>query len=108
MHSFNKLSSRPAPPGKVKFVGFRNGGSQFLLQGTPDGATAGVALVQVPISSKVKYSTGNATVTIHGESFKAIYGQIDKTGIAHTVAFLGIEQAAGLVCSTHGMATRQK
>ena len=92
---------------KVKLNGFSQNGSPFLLKLTgSENATDGIPLTEAPISNSGKYKTTATTFTLGEETFHAIYTQIDGSGIAHVVTFMGL--IPGLItCSGEGEATRQ-
>ena len=95
--------------GTVNISGFDDGGDLEIFQLTGSiVSTLGSAIAETPNSGKVAYSNTATTFTIGGQSLHAVYGQIDKKGVAHTVAFQGaFTNDSGQGCTEQGMATAQ-
>ena len=94
--------------GKVKITGFQDAGTVFLLQTTGSQNTnQGDPLNEQAQSDTNSYSNTDTTFTVGGEAYNAIYGQIDKKGVAHTVIFLGVTNHDGAACSEQGEITLQ-
>ncbi len=95
--------------GNVTVSGFDDGGDLeiFHLTGTVN-ATLGNVLAQTPNSGKIAYSNTATTFTIGGQVLNAMYGQIDKKGVAHNVTFQGVFAGdSGQECTEQGVATAQ-
>ena len=76
---------------KITVTGFVDEGSGFLLQSTGSkSGSQGTALNERVQSGSISYSNTDTTITIGNRTYNAIYGQIDKNGIAHTMAFMGL------------------
>lgn len=96
--------------GKVTFAGFQDEGSGFLLQSTGSkGGTQGTPLTETPTSGSTSYSNTDTTITIGGNVYNAVYGQVDKNGIAHTAALMRLYTNGNPpdTCSEQDEATRQ-
>ena len=95
--------------GSVTINGFDNGGDLEIFQVTGSiSATLGSAITQVPNSAKNPYSNTATTFTIGTQSFNAMYGQVDKKGVAHYFAFQGVfANDSGQECTEQGTASAQ-
>jgi hypothetical protein len=96
--------------GKISYAGFQDEGSSLLLQSTGSkSGTQGTLLTETPISGSTSYSNTSTTMTIGGNVYNAVYGQIDKNGIAHTAAFMRLYTDGNPpdTCSEQDEATRQ-
>jgi len=59
-------------------------------------------------SDKGTYSNTDTTITVGNQTLNAMYGQVDKNGIAHFIAFQGIfNNENNVPCAEQGEATRQ-
>ncbi|HEY8699164.1 MAG TPA: hypothetical protein VIM02_16290 [Rhizomicrobium sp.] len=95
---------------KITYAGFLDEGSSLLLQSTGSkGGTQGVPLTETPMSGSTSYSNTDTTITIGGNVYNAVYGQIDKNGIAHTAALMRLYTNGNPpdTCSEQDEATRQ-
>lgn len=95
---------------KAMFAGFLDEGTSLLLQATgSQNSNQGTLLNEQTQSGSAGYSNTDTTLTINGQTFNAIYGQIDKNGVAHTVAYMGLYTNGNPpdTCSEQGEATRQ-
>lgn len=95
---------------KITYAGFQDEGSSLLLQSTGlRGGTLGNPLTETPTSGSISYSNTSTTMTIGGNVYNAVYGQIDKNGVAHTVAFMRqyTDGNPPDACSEQDEATRQ-
>ena len=95
--------------GNVTVSGFDNGGDVEIFQFTGSiSGTQGQALAQTPNSGKSAYSNTDTTLTISGQVFNAVYGQVNKNGIAGYVAFQGVFAAdGGNMCTEQGILQAQ-
>jgi hypothetical protein len=96
--------------GKVTLSGFVDSGTTQMLEFTGAGSgTTGVVLAESPFSMTAAYSMTATTITIGGETYNALYGAIDKNGVAHTLALQGMAatQDGTSQCSWQGEATLQ-
>jgi hypothetical protein len=95
--------------GSVSVVGFDEGGDLEIFKMTGSvNATLGNTIAQAPSSSKTAYSNTATTFTIGSLTFNAMYGQLDKKGIAHYVAFQGVFAGdSGQECTEQGTASAQ-
>lgn len=95
---------------KAMFAGFLDEGTSLLLQATgSQNNNEGTLLNEQSQSGSASYSNTDTTVTINGRTFNAIYGQIDKNGVAHTMSYMGLYTNGDPpdTCSEQGEATRQ-
>ena len=94
--------------GSVTITGFDDGGDLeiFHLTGSIS-STLGNTITQAPSSNKTSYSNTATTFTVGGEAYNAMYGQIDKKGIAHYVAFQGVFAGDSGQCTEQGIASMQ-
>ena len=95
--------------GSVTINGFDSGGDLEIFQITGSiSATLGSAITQAPNSAKNPYSNTATTFTIGTQSFNAMYGQVDKKGVAHYFAFQGVFAGdSGEECTEQGTASAQ-
>ena len=95
--------------GNVTITGFDNSGDLEIFQITGSvNATLGNTVTQTPSSQKSAYSNTATTFTIGGQPFNAMYGQIDKKGVAHYLAFQGVfANDSGQQCTEQGTASMQ-
>jgi hypothetical protein len=95
--------------GNVAINGFDDGGDLEIFQITGSvSATLGSTITQAPNSAKSSYSNTATTFTINGQVFNAMYGQVDKKGVAHYVAFQGVFAGdSGQECTEQGTASAQ-
>jgi hypothetical protein len=95
--------------GTATINGFDSGGDLEIFQVTGSvTATLGNVISQVPNSGKSSYSNTATTFTINGQPFNAMYGQVDKKGVAHYVAFQGVFAGdSGQQCTEQGTASAQ-
>ena|ERR1700733_5735173 len=95
--------------GNVTINGFDNGGDLEIFHITGSiNTTLGNAITQVANSGKSTYSNTATTFTINGQAYNAMYGQVDKKGVAHYVAFQGVFAGdSGQECTEQGTASAQ-
>jgi hypothetical protein len=95
--------------GNVTLSGFDNGGDLEIFDITGSvSATLGNTITQAPNSGKSTYSNTATTFTTNGQVYNAMYGQIDKKGVAHYVAFQGVFAGdSGQECTEQGTASAQ-
>ena len=95
--------------GTVNVSGIDEGGDSMLFQKTgTQGGTEGNAMAEAPNSGKVPYSNTDTTITINGETYHVLFGQLDKNGIAHYFAFEGLStNDSGEPCTSQAEASRQ-
>jgi len=96
--------------GTVATSGFDSGGDVeiFHLTGTQN-VTFGNTIAQTTNSGKVAYSNTDTTVTLGGQTYSAMFGQVKKaTGIAGYVAFQGAFAGdSGNMCTEQGVIQAQ-
>jgi hypothetical protein len=95
--------------GNVTISGFDNGGDLEIFHITGSiVATLGSTITQAPNSGKTPYSNTATTFTIGGQTLNAMYGQIDKKGVAHYVTFQGVFAGdSGQECTEQGVVSAQ-
>ena len=95
--------------GNVTVNGFDNGGDLEIFHITGSiNTTLGSTITQAPNSGKSTYSNTATTFTINGQTLNAMFGQIDKKGVAHTFAFQGVFAGdSGQECTEQGTASAQ-
>lgn len=98
-------------PSKQSFTvsGFTDAGNVMLMQYTGSvNGNSGSPFSESPASGKIGYANTDTTITVNGQTFNAIYGQIKKNGIAHYLAFQGVfTDQNNASCSEQGEAARQ-
>jgi len=95
--------------GKVTVDGIDEGGDAmlFAFTGAQNGQQGNV-MAESANSGKVDYSNTDTTVTINGEIYHVLYGQVDKNNIAHYFAMEGVFINDGNeLCSAQADASRQ-
>lgn len=95
--------------GNVTVSGFDNGGDLEIFHITGSIVTTlGSTLTQASNSGKSSYSNTATTFTVNGQVLNAMYGQIDKKGVAHYVTFQGVFAGdSGQECTEQGTASAQ-
>jgi hypothetical protein len=95
--------------GSVTVSGFDDGGDLEIFHITGSiVATLGSTITQTSSSGKMSYSNTATTFTIGGQVLNAMYGQIDKKGVAHYVTFQGVSAGdSGKECTEQGTASLQ-
>ena len=95
--------------GNVAVSGFDDGGDLEIFHITGSiVATLGSPLTQAPNSGKSPYSNTATTFTVGGQTLNALYGQVDKKGVAHNFAFQGVFAGdSGQQCTEQGTASLQ-
>jgi hypothetical protein len=95
--------------GTVSIAGFDDGGDIEIFQLTGAvTATLGSPIVQAPNSAKTAYSNTDTSITLGGQTFNAMYGQVSKKGVAGYVAFQGVFPSdQGNMCTEQGVAQAQ-
>jgi len=95
--------------GKVTVDGLDEGGDAmlFAFTGAQNGQQGNV-MAESANSGKVDYSNTDTTVTINGETYHVLYGQVDKNNIAHYFAMEGVFiNDSNELCSAQADASRQ-
>jgi hypothetical protein len=70
--------------------------------------TLGKTIAQTPNSGKVAYSNTDTTFTIDGQVFNALFGQVNKNGIAGYFTFQSVfPNDGGNMCTQQGVAHAQ-
>ena len=95
--------------GNVTISGFDDSGDLEIFHITGSIVTTlGSTLTQASNSGKSSYSNTATTFTVNGQVLNAMYGQIDKKGVAHYVAFQGVFAGdSGQECTEQGTASAQ-
>lgn len=95
--------------GTVTVNGFDNGGDVEIFQFTGSiNNTLGSQIAQTANSGKSSYSNTDTTFTIGGQVLNALYGQVNKKGVAGFVTFQGVFPAdQGNMCTEQGVAQLQ-
>jgi hypothetical protein len=95
--------------GKFVFSGYKDEASIFLVKSTGKrSGTQGEPLAESPTSGSGPYSNTATTFTAGDATYKVFYGQIDGSGIAHSMTYIGLSAGnSGTTCSNQGEATRQ-
>ena len=95
--------------GNVSISGTDEGGDVMLFDKTGvQTGQQGNVIAETANSGKVAYSNTSTTVTINGETYHVLYGQIDKNNIAHYFATEGVFTNSGNeLCTAQAEASRQ-
>ena len=95
--------------GTVSVNGFDDGGDIEIFQFTGSiTGTEGSQIAQAPdAGSKIPYAVTDTTLTIGGQAFNALYGQVNKNGIAGYIAFQGVFAGTGTMCTEQAVAQAQ-
>lgn len=93
----------------VSIDGFQDKGDVLLVQETGSvTGNSGTPLQELPLSGKSSYSSTSTTVTIGDQTANALFGQVDKNGIAHYFTFQSVSaNDVGVPCTDQGAASRQ-
>jgi hypothetical protein len=95
--------------GTVSIDGIDDGGDIEIFKFTGvENNQFGNPIAQTPNSGKVDYSNTATSLTISGQTYSALYGQVNKKGAAGYVAFEGaFQNESGLLCTEQGVAQAQ-
>jgi len=95
--------------GTVTINGLDDGGDVEIFQLTCSIiSTLGEQIAQASNSGKVDYSNTDTTFTIGGQTLNALYGQVNKNGVAGYFTFQGVfPNDGGTMCTEQGVGQAQ-
>jgi len=94
--------------GGLSFGGYKDGGTTVTAQDTGlQSGTLGNPITEDPQSGTGTFSNTATTLTINGQTFHAVYDNIDPKGVAHGFKWMGLfPDGFGGSCSQQGEGTR--
>lgn len=105
----NYTASFSPAKGNVTINGFDDGGDVEIFQLTGSiNTTMGNQMVQESNSNKTPYANTDTTFTIGGQSYNAMYAQVNKKNVAGYVTFQGVfPNDGGNMCTEQGVLQAQ-